>query len=221
MNDQDLQKLNEHHNAVAAEADKMPAGLPYSMREALAELKVGELNSLVRVPESIFVRDILPALCGELGTLVDFKWWGFRFGSPYKGFLIVKDHNQSEVLFEAPPLLDRNFKLRPARSPKDTVREAAANYQNRAYSRPHQAKNEFNDALRGRLDFSETGQALKFMTMLDKIFIHYGKPSIFESITDPAVLEAVGHEKIESPATAGTVSTVYDEQAYSDDGLYD
>lgn len=221
MNKDELQKLNEHHNAVAAEADKMPAGLPYSMREALAELKVVELNSLVRVPESIFVRDILPALCGELGTLVDFKWWGFRFGSPYRGFLIVKDHNQNEVLFEAPPLLDRNFKLRPASSPRDTVREAAANYSNRAYNRPAQAKNEFNDALRARIDFSETGRALKFMTMLDKIFIHYGKPSIFEQVTDPDILAAVGREKTESPASTGTDSTVYEEQGYSDEGLYD
>lgn len=217
---EELDKLNLHHNAVAAVADKMPEGLPYGLREALAELKVHDLGSLRRVPESTFVRDILPALTGEMGTLVDFKWWGFRFGSPFRGFFIVKDDDHNQVVFEVPALLDSNFKPKPASSPRDTVREAAMNYQNRAYNRPGQAKREFTEALQQRIDFTETGQALKHMQMLDKIFIHYGKPSIFEQTQDTLIHEVVGKSK--PAATSATPEAqVYDETEYSDEGMFD
>lgn len=230
MNDDELQKLNERNNAVAAMADKIPAGIPYGVREAIAELKLSGLGELVRVSEATFVQEILPALTGEEGTLVDFKWWGFRFGSPFKGFYIVEDNDASVIVFEVPPLLDSNFKLRPAKSTRDTVREAAANYSNRAYNRPAQAAREFNDALRDRLDFGETGRPLKHMVMLDRIFIHYGKPSIFEKVTDPEVLAAVAELKAEqgdqsatptSAVTAVPTQQTYSDMDYSDEGMLD
>lgn len=229
LNNDELQKLNERNNAVAAMADKIPAGIPYGVREAIAELKLSGLGELTRVNESTFVHEVLPALTGEEGTLIDFKWWGFRIGSPFKGFYIVEDNDPSTILFEVPPLLDSNFKLRPAKSPRDTVREAAANYQNRSYNRPHQAKSEFNDALRARLDFSETGRAAKHMLMLDKIFIHYGKPSIFEKVTDPVVLAEVERLKKEQGDTSTIpgvtpstpVEQTFSEVDYSDEGMLD
>jgi plasmid stabilization system protein ParE len=230
LNSDELQQLNERNNAVAALADKIPSGIPYGVREAIAELKLTGLGELVRVGEATFVQEILPALTGEEGTLVDFKWWGFRFGSPFRGFYIVEDNDASKVIFEVPPLLDSNFKLKPAKSARDTVREAAANYANRAYNRPAQAKREFNDALRERIDFSETGRPLKHMVMLDRIFIHYGKPSIFEKVTDPEVLKAVAELKAEQGDTAATPTSaasatpaqqVFSEMDYSDEGMLD
>jgi hypothetical protein len=216
----DFKEMEKHHQNVAELADKMPAGLPYGLREAMAELQVGSHAALRRVPEVLFVRDILPVLTGEEGKYVDFSWWGFRFGSPFRGFYIVNDRD--EILFEVPGLMDKNFKLKDANGPRDTVPEATARYKNRAYNRPGQARAELNDALRARLDLKDAGRPMEHMMILDKIFIHYGKPSIFEQTDLSEIHEAVGTvKKAEAPATAAATAEVYGEEEYSDDGMLD
>lgn len=220
MNDQQFKNSELHHRNVAELADKMPQGLPYGLREAMAELQVGEYAELRKVPEVVFIRDILPVLTGEEGQYVDFRWWGFRFGSPFRGFLIVDD--QDKVLFEVPALMDKNFKLKPARGTRDTVPEATANYKNRVYNRPGVARQELNEALQARLDLKDAGRPLQHMLILDKIFIHYGKPSIFEQTDLSEIHQAVGAvKKTESPASAASTAEVYGEQEYSDDGMLD
>lgn len=202
-------------------ADEMPASLPYALREAMATLKL-EGDDLPRVIEGVFVRDILPVLTGEEGDRVDMKWWGGRFDSPFKGFYIVNDQN--EVLFEVPPMLSRNFKLNPPENPRDTINEDRARHAQRAYNRPKQAREEYDAALRKRLDLSGARRPLEHMKMLDKIFIHYGKPSIFEQAADedvrnqsavPGGAKDSGHGPVEQPAK------VFEEANYSDDGLLD
>lgn len=220
MNDQAFKNVELHHKNVAEIADKMPAALPYGLREAMAELQVGQYAELRRVPEALFIRDILPVLTGEEGKYVDLRWWGFRFGSPFRGFFIVDD--QDNVLFEVPPLMDKNFKLKPAQGARDTVPEATSRYRNRVYNRPGEARNELNEALQSRLDLSEAGRPMQHMMVLDKIFIHYGKPSIFEQTDLSEIREAVGSvKKAEAPATAASTAEVYGEQEYSDDGMLD
>lgn len=200
-------------------ADLMPKALPYGIREAMAELKVGDYSALRRVPEPLFIRDILPVLTGEQGKFVDFKWWGFRFGSAFKGFLIVDVNDQ--VLFEVPALLDRNFKLVAAKNPRDTVPEAAARYKQRVYDRPGIARRDMHSALAARLDFSEVGRPMKHMQMLDKIFIHYGKPSIFEQTDNPLIREEAGTAAKESGPAPVAESNLYNDQDFSDEGMLD
>lgn len=202
-------------------ADEMPAELPYAVREAIATLQVTG-KELPRVPEAIFVRDILPVLAGEEGTAVDMKWWGGRFDSPFKGFNIVADNG--DILFEVPPLLDRNFKLRPVDGRKNSINEARGEFANRVYNRPRQAKDEYKQALRNRLDLTLGDRPIEHMKMLDKIFIHYGKPSIFEQGVSEEVRQRLGVEKNTPPATQTTTTDapkVFSEADYDEEGLLD
>lgn len=201
-------------------ADEMPSSLPYAVREAIATLAV-DTDDLPRVHEAVFVRDILPVLTGEEGNMVDMKWWGGRFDSPFKGFYIVSPEN--EILFKVPPLLDRNFKLNPAQSTRDTVNEARANFSNRVYNRPAAAKEEYKGALRKRLDLSLGDRPLEHMKMLDKIFIHYGKPSIFEQGVSEEVRKSLGVNETAAVASTSNADTpkVFAEADYDEEGLLD
>jgi hypothetical protein len=205
--------------SVAERADAMPKGLSYAIRESIATLQVLQETDKARVHEAIFVRDVLPVLCGDEGQTVDMAWWGGRFDSPFKGFLIVNDDN--EVLFEVPPLLDRNFDLVPARHARDSINEDRANYTKRVYNRPGDAKAEYAEAMRRRLDLTKTGRPLQHMHMLDKIFIHYGRPSIFEQDSRETIKLAVESSGLKVAPTEAPATQVFSEENYSEEGLLD
>ena len=204
--------------SVAELADSMPGELPYGLREAMAELQID--NQLPRVNEHIFVRDVLPVLYGDEGDRVDMKWWGGRFDSPFRGFLIV--NNADEVLFEVPPLLDRNFELVPADGTRDTVSEAAATYRNRVYNNPGQARGEMLAALRRRIDLKTTGRPLEHLQQLDKIFQHYGRESIFAKAPQEEVRKVANLPTVETTVEQGApAGQVFEDKDYSDEGLLD
>lgn len=196
--------------------EEMPAALPYGVREAIAMLKTFE-KDLVRVREDVFVRDILPVLAGEEGDKVDMSWWAHRLESVYKGFYIVSIAD--EVLFEVPPLFDRNYKLVDAASARDTVTEARANFNNRAYNRPAQAREEYRQALSRRIDLTNGGRAREHMAMLDKILIHYGKPSIFEGAQSDEVRKLAATTS--TAAQAPMAVSENEDMSYSDEELLD
>ena len=200
-------------------ADEMPKNLPYALREAMAELQVHRAD-LPRVPEAIFIRDILPVLTGEEGQHVDMVWWGGRFGNPFLPFLIV--NQQNEVVFEVPPFLDRNFVLNPARE-RDSLNEDRQRYAERAYNRPAEARAMYEEALRKRIDFSTAKRPLEHMQTLDKIFKHYGKPSIFEQAEKEEVKALAGEFQPETIPVAETPSApkVYASENYDDEGFLD
>lgn len=216
----ELTEIAHKAQSIPELADSMPESLPYGLREAMATLQL-QGEALSRVPEAIFVRDVLPVLCGEEGSLVDMKWWGGRFDSPFKGFMIVDSQNND--LFEVPPLLDRNFKLKPPANTRDSVNEDRAAYKQRVYNRPREAKEQYKEALRRRIDLTPASRPMEHMKMLDKIFIHYGKPSIFEQAPSDEVRQqaAVIGKVAEAESVVAPAAEVFGERDYSDDGLLD
>lgn len=218
----DFEIFEQHQQNIHKMAEGMPDALPFSVREAMAELKVMDVNSWRRVPESHFVHSILPALTGELGDAIDFRWWAFRFGSQFKGFYIVDDNDTSKLIFEVPPLMNSHFTTRKAKNARDTVGEARANYKNRVYSRPGDARQEMLENLQGRMDFTGIHSSLiESMQKLDKIFIHYGKPSIFEKAQSAELKKLMGVKDNSAPAASAEESQVYKDEDYSDAGMLD
>lgn len=94
--DIELQKID-------ARADQLGGAIPVGLAEAIARSELIDQNkeAMRRVPEAIFVRDILPAISGKLGQ-VDMRWWVDQFGATQRGFLVVDQRDQ--VLFEHPPM---------------------------------------------------------------------------------------------------------------------
>lgn len=167
---QEREKLAEKYG------DAFPAGLAEAI--AQEELLMETKSLLRKVPEYIFKRDILPAVAGKLGP-VDMRWWIKQFGSVTLGFLVVKDSNHDEVIFEFPPMAPSN--QAELNSDKRPVGDVIKDYHNRAQIRPSESKDELKKALR---DYIHPGDQVVFIdniARVERICRYYGETILAEA----------------------------------------
>lgn len=165
------QKIDAHVNA---QGNDIPTGLA----EALAreEIFQSSESALRRVPEGIFIRDILPAIAGKLGQ-VDMRWWQAQFGATTRGF-IVEDQDK-KTLFEFPPLVP-SPDLNSSKNAKP-VGDMMANYRNRAQISPDESQHKLKQDLRGTMNSGGMTGFIYNIATVERICRRYGESIVAEA----------------------------------------
>lgn len=168
QNDIELQKID-------ARANELGNIIPVGLAEAIARSELIDENkeALRRVPEGIFVRDILPAISGKLGQ-VDMRWWVDQFGATQRGFLVVDQQNQ--VLFEHPPMapspdVDNSKTAKP-------ISDSLANYRNRVRLPASNAHMDLQSELRASLRTGGFVAYIYNIALVERICRRYGESII-------------------------------------------
>lgn len=157
--------------------------LPQPLLDAIVEERMLRENkaNVRRVPEEIFVRDILPAISGELGE-ISMRWWVDQFGSATSGF-IVAAANQAGVmvdLFEHPPMAPAAGTANQATA--RPVGDMMANFRNRQRISPEQSSVELKSQLRSSLTPDEgVIEWIYNISQVERICRRYGKSIIDKS----------------------------------------
>ena len=214
---------------------KLNLQLPSGLASALAEeeILIEKNQHLRRVKEHIFKRDILPAISGKLGN-VSMAWWIKQFGSPTVGFFVVEDQNESNILFEFPPMGPNNAaELNSGRRP---IGDVVADYSNRLRVNGGAATEEFKSTLRQYLNIGSQVEIISSIAKTERIMRHYGetilseaKPELVEIINaaieglDAALgpLSQVKPDQTKTPETVKEKNDVYDDDGEASPNSFD
>lgn len=180
---------------IASRLGDKPSVLPQGLQEALAREEINLENKvgITRVPEPIFVRDILPAISGDLGE-VDMRWWVAKFGATTKGFIVtaLDEKNQTIELFDFPPMVP-SPDIEASRTAKP-VGDVLADYRNRVRQRPGESEDELKASLRNNVKTTGGIESFLFnIATVERICRRYGASIISKAKPEfvTAVEEAV------------------------------